>query len=111
MRGTLADMAFDLGLFQFAAFFSRGRGTLLMLHEIHSDGTLARYDGTTIAELDRMLAALRRWDIDLIAMDDLLPRLKSDNPSMTAIATILQTPCRCWSAIRRPHSSMCRPKP
>jgi peptidoglycan/xylan/chitin deacetylase (PgdA/CDA1 family) len=87
MRGTLADMAFDLGLFQFAAFFSRGRGTLLMLHEIHSDGTLARYDGTTIAELDRMLAALRRWDIDLIAMDDLLPRLKSDNPRQFAVLT------------------------
>lgn len=87
MRGKLADLAFDLGLFKLVASFSRGRGAVLMLHEVHADGELARYDGTTIAELERILAALRRWDIDLIAMDEFLPRLASDNPRQFVVIT------------------------
>lgn len=88
MKGLLADLAFDLGLFKLVASFSRGRGTILMLHEVHSDSELARYDGTTTAELDRILAALRRWDVDLIAMDEFLPRLQSDNPRQFAVITL-----------------------
>lgn len=88
MRGKLADLAFDLGLFKLVASFSRGRGAVLMLHEIHPNAELARFDGCTAAQLDRMLLALRRWDIDLIAMDDLLPRLRSDNPKQFAVITL-----------------------
>lgn len=87
MKGKLADLAFDLGLFKLVASFSRGRGAILMLHEVHADDRLARYDGTTAAELDRTLAALRLWDIDLIAMDEFLPRLKSDNPRQFVVIT------------------------
>jgi len=79
MKDKLADLAFDLGLFKPAASMFRGRGKILMLHEIHADEKLARFDGCTVAQLDRILAALRRWDIDLIAMDELLPRLRSEN--------------------------------
>jgi peptidoglycan/xylan/chitin deacetylase (PgdA/CDA1 family) len=87
MRGKLADLAFDLGLFKLVASFSRGRGAILMLHEIHANSELARYDGTTTQELDHILAALRRWDIDLIAISDLLPRLRSDNPRQFVVVT------------------------
>lgn len=87
MIGKLADLAFDLGLFNLVTPLSRGRGVVLMLHEVHADSEFARYDGTTITELDRMLAALRRWDIDLIAMDEFLPRLRSDNPRHFAVIT------------------------
>lgn len=87
MKGKLADLAFDLGLFKLVASFSRGRGALLMLHEVHADVELARYDGTTVAELDRALASLRRWDIDLIAMDEFLPRLQSGNPRPFVVLT------------------------
>ena len=88
MRGKLADLAFDLGLFKPVASLSRGRGTILMLHEVHADSAMALFDGTTIDELDRILSALRRWDIDLIAMDDFLPRLRSDNPRQFAVITL-----------------------
>jgi peptidoglycan/xylan/chitin deacetylase (PgdA/CDA1 family) len=88
MRGKLADLAFDLGLFKLVASFSRGRGALLMLHEIHADDTLARFDGCTGAQLDRMLAAIRRWNIDIIAMDEVLPRLLSDNPRQFVVITL-----------------------
>ena len=88
MRGKLADLAFDLGLFKLVASFSRGRGAVLMLHEIHADDELARFDGCTAAQFDRMLAAIRRWDIDLIAMDELLPRLRSDNPRQFVVITL-----------------------
>jgi len=87
MRGKLADLAFDLGLFKPVASVSRGRGALLMLHEVHSDVALARYDGTTVDELDRALAALRQWDIDLIAIDEFLPRLRSENPRQFVVLT------------------------
>lgn len=88
MRGKLADLAFDLGLFKLVASFSRGRGAILMLHEIHADDALACFDGCTSTQLDRMLSALRRWDIDLIAMDELLPRLRSGNPRQFVVITL-----------------------
>jgi peptidoglycan/xylan/chitin deacetylase (PgdA/CDA1 family) len=88
MRGKLADLAFDLGLFKLVAPFTRGRGAILMLHEVHAEPDLARFDGCTTAQLDRILAALRRWDIDLIAMDELLPRLASDNPRQFVVVTL-----------------------
>lgn len=87
MRGKLADLAFDLGLFKLVASFSRGRGALLMLHEIHANSELARYDGTTTQELDHILSTLRRWNIDLIAIDDLLPRMRSDDPRQFVVIT------------------------
>lgn len=88
MRGKLADLAFDLGLFKLVASFSRGRGAVLMLHEIHADAGLARFDGCTTAQLDRILAAIRGWNIDLIAMDELLPRLQSDDPKQFVVITL-----------------------
>ena len=88
MRGKLADLAFDLGLFQFVASFSRGRGAVLMLHEVHADDSLALFDGCTADQLDRILSSLRQWDVDLIAMDDLLPRLRSDNPRQFVVITL-----------------------
>ncbi|MGV3551486.1 polysaccharide deacetylase family protein [Rhizobium sp.] len=88
MRGKLADLAFDLGLFKPVASFSRGRGSLLMLHEVHADAALARYDGCTVDQLDRMLAALRRWNVDLIGMDELLPRLRSNNTRQFVVITL-----------------------
>lgn len=88
MRGKLADMAFDLGLFSPVAALTRGRGALLMLHEIHAEPTLAHFDGCTTAQLDRILAALRRWNVDLIAMDEMLPRLRSGNPKQFVVITL-----------------------
>lgn len=88
MRKKLADLAFDLGLFKLVGSFSRGRGAILMLHEIHADDTLAVYDGCTSAQLDRALSALRRWGIDLISMDEVLPRLRSDNPRQFVAITL-----------------------
>lgn len=88
MRGKLADLAFDLGLFKLVAPFTRGRGAILMLHEVHAEPELARFDGCTTAQLDRILAALRKWDVDLIAMDDLLPRLRSGNPKQFVVVTL-----------------------
>lgn len=88
MKEKLADLAFELGLFKLVASFSRGRGAVLMLHEVHASADRARYDGTTAAELDRVLGALRRWDIDLVAMDAFLPRLRSDNPRHFVVITL-----------------------
>jgi peptidoglycan/xylan/chitin deacetylase (PgdA/CDA1 family) len=88
MKEKIADLAFSLGLFSVLAPISRGRGTILMLHEVHQQDEIARFDGCTIAKLDGILSALRRWDIDLIAMDDLLPRLQSDNPRHFAVITM-----------------------
>jgi hypothetical protein len=88
MKGKLADLAFELGLFKPFAFLARGRGAILMLHEVHAGPDLARFDGTTAGELDHILTALRRWDVDLIAMDDFLPRLRSDNPRHFVVITL-----------------------
>lgn len=87
MKGKLADLAFSLGLFGLVAPFTRGRGAILMLHEVHAGGERARYDGTTSAELDHVLAALRRWNIDLIAAGDLLPRLQRGDPKPFVLLT------------------------
>lgn len=88
MRGKLADLAFDMGLFGLVAAFTRGKGAILMLHEIHADASLARFDGCTVSQLDFILSTLRRWDVDLIAMDEFLPRLKSGNPRQFAVITL-----------------------
>lgn len=79
MKDKIADLAFRLGLLKPAASMFRGRGKILMLHEIHADEKPARFDGCSVAQLDWILTALRRWDIDLISMDELLPRLRSEN--------------------------------
>ena len=88
MKERIADLAFSLGLFSLLAPIGRGRGTILMLHEVHADDEIARFDGSTAAKLDNILSALRRWDVDLIAMDALLPRLQSDNPRPFAVITM-----------------------
>jgi peptidoglycan/xylan/chitin deacetylase (PgdA/CDA1 family) len=88
MKARIADLAFMMGFFTPLAIIGRGRGSILMLHEVHSDGTLAQFDGCTAAQLDFTLATLRRWDIDLISMDELLPRLRSDNLRQFVVITL-----------------------
>ena len=88
MKAKLTDLIFRLGVFKLVAPLSRGLGSILMLHEVHADDSLAIFDGCTASQLDRALDALRRWNIDLIAMDDLLPRLRSNNRRQFVVITL-----------------------
>ena len=88
MKARIADLAFMMGFFTPLAIIGRGRGSILMLHEVHADERLARFDGCTASQLEFTLATLRRWDIDLISMDELLPRLRSDNLRQFVVITL-----------------------
>lgn len=88
MKAKIADLAFMMGFFTPLAVIGRGRGSILMLHEVHADDRLARFDGCTKAQLEFTLSTLRRWDIDLISMDELLPRLRSDNLRQFVVITL-----------------------
>mgnify|MGYP003886498345 CR=1 FL=1 len=87
LKSRLIDAAFRCGFFSPLAKLKRGRGAILMFHEVHSDPLKAAFYGCTTLQLDMILKALRSWDIDLIGAHELLPRLQSDNPRQFVLIT------------------------
>ena len=89
LERTAIELMFRSGIPRAFAKRFGGRGAVYMFHSVVSDRSTCLTPGLSASTkfLDRLLASFRRAGIDIISIDELIPRLQGTNSRRFVVAT------------------------